>query len=153
MLNSHYWYPAACFADFVDSLVSAFQDAQLCYLRSRMCVQDEIKDYGKYESLSFTDFLEALGRAADLKALPSRDDLETNGFSDVFQWHQARDASTETAIAEINDCRDKFLSDKLDVFLHLVFRQLHYDPSQPESEFSHESLLKLVKKKDRDLGP
>eukprot|EP00983_Pelagomonas_calceolata_P113266 1159965-Pelagomonas_calceolata.AAC.23 len=41
-----------------------------------MFVLDEIKDYSRYTSLTFIDFLEALGRAADMKSLPNPEDLE-----------------------------------------------------------------------------
>eukprot|EP00210_Caulerpa_lentillifera_P000601 g582.t1 len=129
-------------------------DAQLCYLRSRMWVQDEIKDYAKYESLSFVDFLEALARSADLKLLPTRFELEASGYRDISKW--MRDSSNEGILAK-QDGRhgNSFtpLYTKLEIFLDLVFRMLHYDPSETKSEFSHETLLKMIKKKDKELGP
>lgn len=118
-----------------------------------MWVQDEIKDYGKYESLSFIDFLEGVGRVAHLKALPTFVDLERLGYSDVFEWSRARDTSIEDLKEDVAEEERRPLSEKLEVFLDLVFRMLHYDPSQPESEFSHDALLKIIKKKDKELGP
>ena len=44
-----------------------------------MATIDEIKDYAKYTSLTFIDFLEALGRVADMKNLPLESDLEAAG--------------------------------------------------------------------------
>jgi len=44
-----------------------------------MFVLDEVKDYARYTSLTFIDFLEALGRAADMKSLPGPEDLEQAG--------------------------------------------------------------------------
>mgnify|MGYP006304423505 CR=1 FL=1 len=44
-----------------------------------MIVLDEVKDYSRYISLTFIDFLEALGRAADMKSLPSPQDIEEAG--------------------------------------------------------------------------
>ena len=117
-----------------------------------MWVQDEIKDYTRYESLSFVDFLEALARAADRKALPNRYELERNGFHDIMDWYRGRDGVTEEPELSGQE-EDIPLSAKLDVFLDLVFRMLHDDPAQPDSEFSHEALLKMVKRKDKELGP
>ena len=44
-----------------------------------MATIDEIKDYAKYTSLTFIDFLEALGRVADMKNLPLESNLEAAG--------------------------------------------------------------------------
>ena len=57
------------------------QQAQLCFLWSKMMVIDEIKDFARHESLSFVDFLEALARVAELKSLPSFSDLEDAGYA------------------------------------------------------------------------
>ncbi len=59
------------------------QQAQLCFLWSRMLVVDEIKDFARHESLSFVDFLEALARVAELKSLPSFSDLADAGYAPV----------------------------------------------------------------------
>jgi hypothetical protein len=40
---------------------------------------DEVKDFPRYTSLTFVDFLEALGRVADTKSLPLESDLESAG--------------------------------------------------------------------------
>lgn len=55
------------------------QDSALAFLWSRMLTVDEIKDYNKYTSLTFIDFLEALGRVADMKSLPLESELEAAG--------------------------------------------------------------------------
>lgn len=44
-----------------------------------MYVIDEVKDYQRYTSLTFIDFLEALGRCADMKSLPPQADIEAAG--------------------------------------------------------------------------
>lgn len=51
-----------------------------------MFVVDEIKDYAKYTCLSFVDFLEALGRVADMKSLPSESDLAAANFETILDW-------------------------------------------------------------------
>lgn len=119
-----------------------------------MWVQDEVKDYAKYESLYFVDFLEALGRVADLKALPAQSELERNGYSDVFEWLRSREAMSDDVGLETHRSGEAPpLSEKLTVLLDLVFRMLHYEPSQPDSIFSYDSLLKIIKKKDKEMGP
>ena len=56
------------------------QQAQLCFLWSRMLVVDEIKDFDRHVALSFVDFLEALARVAEIKTLPGYSDLEDAGW-------------------------------------------------------------------------
>ena len=51
-----------------------------------MFVLDEIKDYSRYTSLTFIDFLEALGRAADMKSLPNAEDIEEAGSVHTLGW-------------------------------------------------------------------
>ena len=47
---------------------------------------DEINDYERYTAHTFVDFLEALGRLADIKALPSGEELQEFGFPNVYSW-------------------------------------------------------------------
>lgn len=42
---------------------------------------------------------------------------------------------------------------KLDLLLDLIFRRLYWDPAEPDSVFSYDALLRMVKKIDKDLGP
>lgn len=67
------------------------QDATLTFLWSRMAVLDEIKDYGRYTSLTFVDFLEALGRVADMKSLPTDSDLDAAGGCQAGGYEAAID--------------------------------------------------------------
>jgi hypothetical protein len=48
---------------------------------------------------------------------------------------------------------DSPLGSKVEVLLDLVFRRLFWDPANPGTEFSYDSLLKLIKKVDKDMGP
>ncbi|GFH24772.1 uncharacterized protein HaLaN_22626, partial [Haematococcus lacustris] len=60
------WLQLCNDAHLVDSGFT-LQDAALCFLWSRMYVLDEVKDYQRYSSVTFVDFLEALARVADMK--------------------------------------------------------------------------------------
>jgi hypothetical protein len=42
---------------------------------------------------------------------------------------------------------------KLDLLLDLVYRRLYFDPSQADSGFSADALLRAIRKIDKDLGP
>ena len=53
---------------------------------SRMQIVDEIKDYARYTSITWTDMIEALGRVADMKSLPPRGDLEAAGYANILLW-------------------------------------------------------------------
>lgn len=61
------------------------QNAMLCYVWSRMATVDEVRDYSKFESLTFVDFLEALGLIADSKMLPMASDMAEAGINSL-QW-------------------------------------------------------------------
>ncbi|GIL66635.1 hypothetical protein Vafri_20126 [Volvox africanus] len=79
------WLQFASDSQLIDSQFT-LQDAALSFLWARMYVIDEIKDYARYTCLSFTDFLEALGRVADMKALPSSSDLDMAGYDNILEW-------------------------------------------------------------------
>jgi hypothetical protein len=42
---------------------------------------------------------------------------------------------------------------KLELMLDLIFRRIHYDPADNSTPFSHDAVLKMLKKVDKDLGP
>lgn len=42
---------------------------------------------------------------------------------------------------------------KFEILLDLIYRRLYWDPSQPESTFSQDVLLRAIRKIDKDLGP
>ncbi|KAG2438847.1 hypothetical protein HXX76_005387 [Chlamydomonas incerta] len=165
-------------ATLVDSQFT-LQDASLAYLWARMYTIDEIKDYARYTCLSFTDFLEALGRVADMKALPSASDLDLAGYDSVLEWALDKermeggpdksgqggdggdgggggatlDIFRPRPSAGFTAPKTRPLYVKLEMFLDLLFRRLYWDPSQPEVPFNYDGLLKLIKKIDKELGP
>ncbi|KAF8071180.1 hypothetical protein HT031_001262 [Scenedesmus sp. PABB004] len=79
------WLALMADARLVDSRFT-LADAQLAFLWSRMAVVDEIKDFGRYTCLTFVDFLEALGRVADAKSLPTASDLDAVGYPSILEW-------------------------------------------------------------------
>eukprot|EP00878_Enallax_costatus_P045018 GHUV01053851.1.p1 GENE.GHUV01053851.1~~GHUV01053851.1.p1 ORF type:complete len:472 (+),score=157.43 GHUV01053851.1:213-1628(+) len=194
------WLALMTDAKLIDSQFT-LADANLAFLWARMYVIDEIKDYVRYTSLSFTDFLEALGRVADSKSLTTASDLDAAGYSSILEWALEKErmegannqqgqssaaagsgeaaggatgagpAAGEAAqgaaqlggnVPEIFRSRPSArfgapkprpLYAKLELLLDLIFRRLYWDPAEPDSVFSYDALMRMVKKIDKDLGP
>ena len=51
----------------------------------RYATVDELKDREAYTTMSFTEFLEAIGRLADVKDLPTKEDLLSHGYKSVLE--------------------------------------------------------------------
>ena len=64
------------------------REAMLCFFKSRMCVVDEVKSRHKYISLTYTDFLEALGRAADVVSIPTNEDMTLLGAENMCDYKE-----------------------------------------------------------------
>ena len=84
------------FVQFIEdtSLVSesfSVIETKLAFLWSRMQFSDEYKDALKVQSLTFVDFLEALGIIADRISLPTANELEQLGYASILEWHLDRD--------------------------------------------------------------
>lgn len=170
----------------------------------------------RYTCLTFVDFLEALGRVADAKSLPTASDLDAAGYPSILEWAldkerlegsgsssnnnngaaaasgvapaagsdnaaaaAGRRTSDTAAVqqqqplavvpanpggnlpdifpprmsARFGAPKPRPLYAKLELLLDLIFRRLYWDPAQPESAFSYDVLLRMVKKMDKDMGP
>lgn len=55
----------------------SIQQSLLAFSFSRMMVADEIAQWAKYETMTFVDFLESLGRVADMISWPSLADINS----------------------------------------------------------------------------
>jgi hypothetical protein len=64
------------------------REAMLCFFKSRMCVVDEVKSRHKYISLTYTDFLEALGRVSDVVSIPTSEDMEMLGADNMCDYKE-----------------------------------------------------------------
>jgi hypothetical protein len=59
---------------------------RLCFFASRMIVADEVKQRHKFTTLSFVEFLEALGRLTDAMNVPTDADLaQVRGGARLFR--------------------------------------------------------------------
>lgn len=109
-------------AGFIDETFAIGQ-CNLAYCQSKMLVIDEVKDYARFESMTFIDFLEGLGRVADGRELPNKDELTAWGFSNTLEWRLARDVSGCGAYKSVEDNMKRPLADKLEFALDLMFRR------------------------------
>jgi hypothetical protein len=172
----------------------------------------------RYTCLTFIDFLEALGRVADAKSLPTASDLDAAGYPSILEWAldkerlegsggnssnnsnnsgstaaagapaagsdgaaaaaAGRRTTADAAVAAVQPqpaavnlggnlpdifrprlsarfgaAKPRPLYAKLELLLDLIFRRLYWDPAQPDSAYSAEALLRMVKKIDKDMGP
>ena len=60
-------------------------ELSLMFAWSQMAMVDELKDRESYTTMSFTEFLEALGRLADAKDLPTKEDLQAHGYKSALE--------------------------------------------------------------------
>lgn len=85
LLSCAEWIQLCRDLEIIDEDLS-MDDAKLIFVWSRMQVIDEdtVVNRQKLENLSFWDFLEAIVRAANYKALPTDEELEAEGHEDAF---------------------------------------------------------------------
>ena len=142
------------------------RDLKCCFVFARMTAIDEYNTR-KNEQLMFVDFLDALGRVAELVNLPIQREVEKLGHANIMEYH-------DTVLVEGDDNRAPWrestefekpktrrLSLKTEMLLELIFRRLDVDPSAAtdkpaegqEYEFNHDNLLKRLKAIDKQLGP
>mmetsp|Transcript_30148 Transcript_30148/g.41742 ORF Transcript_30148/g.41742 Transcript_30148/m.41742 type:complete len:249 (+) Transcript_30148:2-748(+) len=138
-------------------------EARLCFLWSRMKVVEEIMDYERYTALTFVDFLEALGRVADTKMIPTDEELTKAGYSNRYAWYlEDKQSPTESiprrSSARLNGDSKRPLHKKIEGLLEIIFRCIWYDPAgkgqqSTDQEFEYESLASTLVKVDKSLGP
>ncbi|KAK3240538.1 hypothetical protein CYMTET_49627 [Cymbomonas tetramitiformis] len=135
------------------------QEGRLCYLWSRMMVAEEVLQFERYQAITFTDFLDALGRVADMKMIPTKDELKYAGYENYFDWQQAEKIQGEgneiiprRKSAHIGADSARPLADKIAGLLDIIFRSLWFDPKNPEAPYTPENLLRHLRKIDKALG-
>ena len=161
-----------CFEGFLSELglvddSLSVSDALLAFQCSKMFVADEIGSYSKFESFTFIDFLEVLGRIAELKSWPSVEEiqrtmanakLENSTGTDVLSWRLAVETGAisfdrpPSAAWAAEKTRPLHL--KLGSLLDYIFRKSMYQPGDQAafSEFSIDAFVKKMKKLDKNLG-
>jgi|MDSY01.2.fsa_nt_gb hypothetical protein len=73
----------------------SIREVRLAFFKSRMVVANEILDWEAFTSLPFTSFLEFLARCADAMSIPTDDDMEARGVSNLLDFFAHRGHNNE----------------------------------------------------------
>ena len=82
-----------------DDLTS--REVRLAFWWSRMVVVDEVKQRPKFMTLSWTEFLEALGRMAEMMTLPTEEDLQRVGAVNIVDFERKFEVAPTSVKEEI----------------------------------------------------
>ena len=147
------------------SINNAFtiNQAKYCFMFARMIVIDELKDEKRWRSLTFVDFLDALGRVADNFSFPFKDDLRRLGWNNIYEYMEYAAYTAEEDVAGkifpsrtsagFSAPKTRPLKGKVEALLDLMFMRIAFNADDPNYEYSDAYLLKLLRKQDKDLGP
>ena len=83
-----------------DDLTS--REMRLAFWWSRMVVIDEVKQRAKFMTLTWVEFLEALGRMAEMMTLPDDDDLRKVGAINAVDYERKLELAPSSVKDEIN---------------------------------------------------
>ena len=136
------------------------RDAKICFMLARMTAVDEMNTR-KNETLTFVDFLDALGRAAEIINLPTHKEVTRAGFADILDYQNVAlnpMASSEARIPRRESCefeavKTRRLNIKVETLLQLIFRKLDFDPSIKNYTFDEARFRKRLAVIDQKLGP
>ena len=114
------------------------RDVRVVFFQSRMCVIDEYRERLKYTTLDFVEFLEMLGRLADVMSIPTDADFESVGVTNIVDYeiklNQASSPRQRSATwtrrrpsAGVLTASSRPLAEKLGKFLALLMARLAVD--------------------------
>ena len=114
------------------------RDVRVVFFQSRMCVIDEYRERLKYTTLDFVEFLEMLGRLADVMSIPTDADFESVGVTNIVDYeiklNQASSPRQRSATwtrrrpsAGVLTASSRPLAEKLGKFLTLLMARLAVD--------------------------
>ncbi|XRB15637.1 flagellar associated protein [Pseudoscourfieldia marina] len=145
------------------NIAFTINQAKYCFMFARMIVIDELKDEKRWRSLTFVDFLDALGRVADNFSFPFKDDLRRLGWNNIYEYMEYAAYTAEEDVAGkifpsrtsagFSAPKTRPLKGKVEALLDLMFMRLAFNADDPNYEYSDAYLLKLLRKQDKDLGP
>ena len=103
------------------------KEAKLAFAWCQMAVSNEVQPRSVFISISFEDFLEALARICDLKALPTVLELRAAGtkntahFFNILEEEGTLPDFYETHPTEWNDVKKRAVADLLPQLLDIVY--------------------------------
>jgi len=135
------------------------RESKLCYLRAKMVIVDEIQDRVRNESLTFTEFLEALARVAEFNCYPSDKELGQMRYPNRLEYvksagprgpsgapHPTLRASRDFGFPKLRPLHVK-IAQTLDV----MFRRLDWD-DDTRAEYNAEHLMRHLRDIDKAIN-
>ncbi|KAK3233398.1 hypothetical protein CYMTET_56303 [Cymbomonas tetramitiformis] len=135
------------------------QETRFCFMWSRMYTLKEDSSNQKFTNLTYVDFLEALGRAADCLHLPTDEELRSNGYADAFTWKISIELGLEQnapiihrrTSSHMHNVKTRPLHEKLSTMFDIMFRRLLYVPGGM-NDYNKDALIRMLKKKDMEAN-
>ena len=115
------------------------REAKLAFAWAQMAVIDEVGNRPRFVSLSFCDFLEAVARICDLKALPTDSELKAEGMTHASRFLEDLEddggdrlrAFYDAHPSEWNSKKTRSIAELLPKLLDVVFYNLNRDAETP----------------------
>ncbi len=115
------------------------REAKLAFAWAQMAVVDEVGNRARFVSLSFYDFLEAVARVCDLKALPTDGELKAEGMTHASRFLEDLEddggdrlrAFYDAHPSEWNIKKTRSIAELLPKLLDVVFYNLNRDAETP----------------------
>ena len=127
------------------------REGKLAFAWAQMAVADEVRRRLQFKCITFEDFLEALARVCDMKALPTDDDILKAGVKTTGEFFKKM-----TEVGLLDDfCRDnpchwngkktRRMGELLPKFFDLIFTKLDRDG---DGDFDKSDLQKWMSQGD-----
>ena len=106
-------------------------EAKLAFGWAQMAVIDEVDNRAKFASLDFFDFLEAVARICDLKALPTDMELKREGLTNPVHFFDSLEEEGslpdfyKSHPSEWNSRKTRTIAEKLPKLLAVIFYKMH----------------------------
>lgn len=126
------------------------REGKMVFCWSKMNVADELRDEVRNQSLTFTDFLEALCRVADASSMPTGEDMEAAGASNAYEYFRHLEQEgrliPRRASSDFTVPPSRPLAEKLERLLEIIFAEL--DPME-EGGLTVAKAKRLIPLRDR----
>jgi len=131
--------------------------ARMCFAYAKPTMAQEFADINKYMSMTVFDFMEALAHMADMIDLPTKEDLNMNGYNNVLEYHQQVTMDPTLALdlresVHFRAPKTRPLTEKMECLIDLLFRKLDYVDTEMY-KFTEAGFIKKMGQIDRALGP
>jgi|TARA_B110000091_G_scaffold157624_1_gene167970 hypothetical protein len=125
------------------------REAKLAFAWSQMAVADEVRRRIPFTCITFEDFLEAMARVCDMKALPTNNELREAGCTSTSEFFKKLslkgilDDFCRNHPVQWNDKKTRLMSELLPKFLDWIYSKLDRDG---DGDFDKADLQRWVSK-------